>query len=310
MDFSLYDLAVSVKQPLQPLAVSATTLLSLVVSLIDLLVEQKISATLWVKLPPEESWQAEIRRYHEQVGVPHTIYTCNIYPENPQVTTKGALQEQSTASNPVVSIPLAADSQLKREYFLLVLSPQFCGLILAHRTHIKRKQVDVTSKTAPLLLLNSFEQSIIQRVLDGIKQALTYSLSLNPVAQTASPNQMQTRLNDLLTNGNFNCPPCNPLLVGELLTKQIQHQEEIWGNINARHEVTTTKALELQNQELLNTLNLKDDFVNELCQELRTPLAHMKMALTLLNSPQLKLSQRQRYLQMLNSECESPKFSN
>ncbi len=305
MDFSLYDLAVSVKQPLQPLAVSATTLLSLVVSLIDLLVEQKISATLWVKLPPEESWQAEIRRYHEQVGVPHTIYTCNIYPENPQVTTKGeSTQEQSTAGNPVVSIPLAADSQLKREYFLLVLSPQFCGLILAHRTPIKRKQVDATIKTPPLLLLNSFEQSIIQRVLDGIKQALTYSLSLNPVAQTAAPNQMQTILSDLLTNWNFNCPACNPLLVGELLTKQIQHQEEIRGNINARHEVTATKALELQNQELLNTLNLKDDFVNELCQELRTPLAHMKMALTLLNSPQLKLSQRQRYLQMLNSECD------
>lgn len=305
MDFSLYDLAVSVK-PLQPLSVSAATLLSLVVSLIDLLVEQKISATLWVKLPPEESWQAEIRRYHEQVGVPHTIYTCNIYPDNPQVTTTGASQEQSTAGNPVVPISLAADSQLKREYFLLVLSPQFCGLILAHRTRIKRhKQLDATIKTAPLLLLNSFDQQIIQRVLDGIKQALAYSLSLNSVAQTASSNQMQTILSDLLTNWNFNCPACNPLLVGELLTKQIQHQEEIRSSINARHQgLTVTKALELQNQELLNTLNLKDDFVNELCQELRTPLAHMKMALTLLNSPQLKLTQRQRYLQMLNSECD------
>jgi signal transduction histidine kinase len=30
----------------------------------------------------------------------------------------------------------------------------------------------------------------------------------------------------------------------------------------------------------------------------------MKMALTLLNSPQLKINQRQRYLQMLNTECD------
>lgn len=311
MDVSLYDLAISVKQPLQPLSVSPATLLSLVGSVIDLLIEQKIPATLWVKLPPEEIWQAEIRRYHEQVGVPHTIYNCNLYTDNPQVTTEGVITQQgkSADSNPVVSIPLAVDSQLKREYFLLVLSPQLGSLILAHRRRIRRHQrLENAEAKTPLLAMKSFEQPVIQQVLDGIKQALAYSLS-KTAAQTASPTQMQTTLAELLADWErFNCPATNdPVLLTELLVKQIQQQDEIRGNINARNaEITATKALalELQNQELVNTLNLKDDFVNELCQELRTPLAHMKMALTLLNSPQLKLSQRQRYLQMLNTECD------
>ncbi len=310
MDVSLYDLAISVKQPLQPLLVSPATLLSLVGSVIDLLVEQKIPATLWVKLPPEEIWQAEIRRYHEQVGVPHTIYTCNLYTDNPQVTTEGVMNQQgkSADSNPVVSIPLAVDSQLKREYFLLVLSPHLGSLILAHRRRIKRHQrLENAEAKTPLLAMKSFEQPVIQRVLDGIKQAIVYSLS-KPAAQTAS--LQQTTLTNLLADweDRFTCPAINdPVLLGELLVKQIQQQDEIRGNVNARNaEIAATKALalELQNQELLNTLNLKDDFVNELCQELRTPLAHMKMALTLLNSPQLKISQRQRYLQMLNTECD------
>ena len=39
-------------------------------------------------------------------------------------------------------------------------------------------------------------------------------------------------------------------------------------------------------------------------QELRTPLATIKTALTLLDSPQLKQAQRQRYLEMISAECD------
>ena len=314
MDVSLYDLAVSVKQPPQSLSVSPATLLSVVGSVIDLLVEQKISATLWVKLPPEEIWQAEIHRYHKQVSVPHTIYTCNSYIDKlGQVTPVGAsLQQQEDLINsdsPLVSIGLAADSQLKREYFLLVLSPQFSNLILAHRrTKRQTKQLEPeANKTPSLLVINSFETPVIGQVLDGIKQAIAYSLSNSNSAQTATPTKTQSILADLLANWErFSYPPASdPVLLGKLLSKQIQQQDAIRRNVNARQDdLTATKALEQQNQELLDTVNRKDDFVTELCQELRTPLAHMKMALSLLNSPQLKLTQRQRYLQMLNTECD------
>lgn len=313
MDVSLYDLAVSVKQPPQSLAVSPATLLSVVGSVIDLLIEQKIPATLWVKLPPEEIWQAEIHRYHKQVDVPHTIYTCNSYTDKLEQVTPidASLQQQADSINtdsPLVPLKLAADSQLKREYFLLVLSPQFSNLILAQRRIKRHKQLEPeVNKTPSLLVINSFETPVIEQVLDGIKQAIAYTLSSTDSAQTATPLKTQSILANLLANWDrFSCPPASDsVLVSKLLSKQIQQQDEIRSNVNARQDdLTATKALEQQNQELLNTVHRKDDFVNELCQELRTPLAHMKMALSLLNSPQLKLTQRQRYLQMLNTECD------
>lgn len=180
MDASLYDLAVSAKQPFQ-LSISPATFLSIVGSVIELLVEQKVPATLWVKLPPEEIWQAEIHRYHEQVSVPHTIYDCSLYTDQLQVTQGVRAQEQGKADckgSPIIPIQLAADSQLKREYFLLVLSPQFCSLILANRPRLKRiKELEVEAKTTPLLAVSSFEQPIIQQVLDGLKTVIAYSYS-------------------------------------------------------------------------------------------------------------------------------------
>ncbi|HHP7244811.1 MAG TPA: sensor histidine kinase, partial [Elainellaceae cyanobacterium] len=49
---------------------------------------------------------------------------------------------------------------------------------------------------------------------------------------------------------------------------------------------------------------LKNVFLKNIGQELRTPLANMKTALTLLNSPQLKTTQRQRYMDLLSQECD------
>jgi len=90
------------------------------------------------------------------------------------------------------------------------------------------------------------------------------------------------------------------VLLDQLLAKQIQRQNTIRRGIT-NERVT---ALQLQNQELLNILSRKDESLISLCQELRTPLTLMKAALSLLNSPQLKPPQRQRYLQILSTECD------
>jgi signal transduction histidine kinase len=91
------------------------------------------------------------------------------------------------------------------------------------------------------------------------------------------------------------------VLLSQLLAKQIQCQEEIRQSATINR---ATSSLQLQYQELLNTLRLKDEFLSNLCQELRTPLTNMKTALSLLHSPQLKPAQRQRYLHLLNTECD------
>jgi len=77
-DLSVYQLVMGVQAPPKPLSLSPATLLSLVRAQIDLLIEQQIAATLWVKLPPEKIWQLELARYQSSVGASSFIYTCQI----------------------------------------------------------------------------------------------------------------------------------------------------------------------------------------------------------------------------------------
>jgi hypothetical protein len=48
----------------------------------------------------------------------------------------------------------------------------------------------------------------------------------------------------------------------------------------------------------------KDEFLKRVVQELKTPLTNMKTALKLLDAAHLKPVQRQRYMQLLNTECD------
>ncbi|WP_414587531.1 DICT sensory domain-containing protein [Scytonema sp. PCC 10023] len=353
-DVSVYQLALGMQAPPQPLPHSPASLLSLVRSQIDLLIEQQIAATLWVKLPPGKIWHSEIERYHQQLRISDVIRTLHIeesstgiegveentcvggFPDLSRLSKSdkdahsrseklsasvrlpmadarqsdeidtpanrgNALPPQlepeanssSMATSPRGSLLCASsdiriqslpNSLLRREYFLMVLSPQFCFLILAHRPFRKRRNNSATNrkKNPPLLAISTFDGKVIQRVLDVIKQAIT------PESSVFIPN-------------DFICPPASePTLISQLLAKQLQQQDEI-------HRQRTTKRLahmQQQNQKLQETLQLQDEYLSNVCQELRAPLTHMKTALSLLNSPNLKPPQRQRYFQMLKQECD------
>lgn len=290
---SLYKLVQNLDSPPSPLLVSPATLLSLVDSVIDLLVEQQISATLWLKVPPGKIWLAAIERYHQQVNVSHPTYICH---------TQKAKLSYLPQDHPITPVQLASNSQMRRDYFLLVLSPQFCSLILTHRSRFKRhrkaklKQTANSQKVLPILSVFSFEERIIQGVLDGLKQAIAPSPKL-----VAVPEAGNISTESLTWDSLFVCPPApQPVLLQQLLTKQIQQQDVVRRNvINER-----IANLQRQNQELQDALSSKDESFSSMCQELRTPLTHMKAALSLLNSPHLKPPQRQRYLQVLSTECD------
>ncbi|MEH2195601.1 MAG: DICT sensory domain-containing protein [Nostoc sp.] len=307
-DLSVYQLVIGVQVPPKPLSLSPATLLSLVRAQIDLLIEQQIAATLWVKLPPEKIWQSELARYQSSVGASSLIYTCQIDErgrrgdggdkgdgEENTFLSPSSSSSPSSPSSHHVTVHFPPDSQLRRENFLMVVSPQFCSLILAHRPLKKRKNQTSakvnTNKNQPLLIITTVEGRIIQQVLDGIEKAMSDDKPLGVYAPESSP----------IVPADFICPTMpQAATMTQLFAKQLLRQDEI------NRQIITARTTKLQqiNQELHNKEQLQDEYLKNLCQELRIPLTHIKTALSLLNSPNLKPPQRQRYLQMLNTQCD------
>lgn len=277
---SIYNLALLSVQP-SPLSLSLTpaNLLSLLRSQIDLLIEQEIAATLWVKLPPGQIWHSEIQRYRQKFGDAVTICTFEVAQtpkkqENRDFSSSSSLcKHNSRLFYSSLEVQFPGNYQLQREYFLIVLSPKFSSLIVACRTGKSQKT---------LMGINTIDGKVIQQVLSGMQKAIPAESLAKVPFDFVSPTVLETTLID------------------KLLAKQTLRQEEIY------HEIIRKRIarVEQQKQKLYKSLQLKDEFLDTACQELRIPLTHMKTALSLLNSPNLKNSQRQRYLQMLNAECD------
>jgi signal transduction histidine kinase len=294
MDISLYRLALSIERPPSPLLVSPATLLSLVESVMELLVEKQISATLWLKLPAGKIWYGSIQRYHEQVRVADPTYVC--YGQESAIA-------QVSDNFPMVPVQLLPNSHLRRDYFLIVHSPQFSCMVLAHRSRLRRKKGKVKEnaqqkKFLPLLSLCSFEGRVLQEVLKGIGHVVSQS-----VRWMLTQHKQPAIAPEVLKNWEtlFACPPApDPILLERLFAKQVQQQDA------TRRSVIDEQilALQRQNQALVSNLSRKDESFGRMCEELRTPLTHMKTALSLLNSPHIKPPQKQRYLQILSSECD------
>lgn len=269
------------------------SLLSLLSSQIDLLIEEGIRATLWVKLPPGKIWRSQIQRYNSWLGDSTTIFNYYVASAVGNTNLDSSSERQKTNgtssienNNSFTNIELKSDTQFGREYFLIVQSPQWCSLILAHRSlRNSKKQTASTKKVSRkdfLLTVTSFDKKLIQ-----------YSL------QTIQKQALKSTLTNILADFDSPLTP-EPKLITKLFTKQLQLQDEIHCHRSNKQIV----KVQQQNQNLENNLQLKDDYLTKVCQELRTPLTHMKTALSLLNSPSMKNPQRQRYLQMLSSQCE------
>lgn len=297
-EVSLYQLVLRTEPGMQSLSVSPATLKSLVRSLIDVAIEQKIASELWVKLPPGEVWNAEIERYQEQVGIHNTIYAC-ITPKSKE--DKGDKDEQGgeiaalSLPSPIIPVHLASAAFLRREYFLLFLSEQFCGLILVHRPR-DGQMVEATPKTDQLLAVCTFDRQTVQQAYHEIRSCLVASADVgNWGLEVIGGNSL-----DPATSSSS-----APALLTQLLVKQLQQQEEIRQHAESeRAQVADMFALQQQNQMLLNNLHLRDEFLEHVAQELRTPLTSMKTAMKLLEAAHLKTAQRQRYMHLLYTECD------
>ncbi len=328
-NLSVYQLVLDTVAPAQPLVVSPATLKSLVEAVMDILIEEKIPATLWTKLPPTEDWQAQLKRYQQEISSPQSIYLCNCIGDDWVEKTDEIGQAVDINKNTqIIPVNLVAGSQLRREYFLLVVCDQFNSVIVADQ--LKPQTTETLHQSHQLMAVCSFEGRVVQRVLEGIKGAIA-------VADT-TPEEL---LEDLaIPCASFSASDEKALLT-QLLVKQVQRTEEILHspatcdslernfavpNDSAKERLRPRcRSLRIARRQSLATLTLKhstdtaiaippplnndllhnkDELLKRVAQELRTPLTNMKTALKLLDSAQLKPAQRQRYMQLLNTQCD------
>ena len=271
-NLSLYRIVQENGTPLPSVKISAITLQSCVKTVFELLREQQLTPTIWVKTPQSQSWLEDIKKY--QQAVPQgSIYLCS---DQHNYENKAS----SLPINSVIPIKLVNNSWLKRECFLTILSEAFSCLILAQWQTGKIK-VESSGKRLQqpyLRMVFSFDPKTIEVFLSGLKNAL------------ASDSVPET---DLICNTLG-----DPQLQSHFLTKQIQIIESLQKTLNQVTRKSTSR------EPLSATLGLQSNFLHNLVQELRSPITHMKTALSLLESKQVKGEQRQRYLQMLERECE------
>ncbi len=301
-NLSIYQLALDVHKPPKRLILSSATLLSMVKAQIDLLIEQKISATFVAKLPPLNILNSELKRYQQHFS-DAVIYDCQMAgggENKTNITAQGVdakkpyLSESSSSSSPASGkkshslVKLVTDNeQIRREYFLIVLSPEFCSLILVHRPLKKLKKQILSQnnqkKIPSIVTVHTFDGEVIQRVLDGIKN-ISNSEALNKII-----------------SDKFIYPQASQVaLTSQLLLGQVRRQEEI----SSRKYKHRFSSFQEHNQTLRSGLKEKDEYLRNVCQELLSPLTHIKTALSLLNSQSIKAPQRQRYLDMIKRECD------
>jgi signal transduction histidine kinase len=231
----------------------------------------------------------------------------------------------------IASIQLAPESCLRREYFLIVWSTEFQGLVLAQRPRFFQNTSqnaklsssnlsessagaletvqtaeDLQDRRQNLQVMCSFDTGFISLILEGIEAATKFSQArLSVEVEIDSSRSSDWAHEWQLLMATMPSVESNSKRLEQLLTRQIQQQEEFWQrSASYRKQAEVAEALQIQNVELSNAIRLKDDFLNNVGQELRTPLTTIKTALTLLNSPTIKPPQRQRYMDLIAKECD------
>lgn len=237
------------------------------------------------------------------------------------------------ANAPVLSMQFSSDSPLKREYFLIVWSAELKVGVFAHRPRSVQPSKTIDSsilvsdlmssyghpsqlldstqeRKQLLLMLTSFNAPLLQTSLQGLEEAIALSSPQIIDKSAAAPPLLSTAANEVpeywrTLLADIPATPTSDTFYEHLFSKHVKHQEELQQRSSTyRKQAENAETLRLQNEELLNNLRLKDDFLNNVGQELRTPLTTIKTALSLLGSPNLKPPQRQRYMDLIAKECD------
>ncbi|NEQ99078.1 MAG: HAMP domain-containing histidine kinase, partial [Cyanothece sp. SIO2G6] len=244
-------------------------------------------------------------------------------PAHPVPRNLASNRQGSAVGLPDLELWLPHHSRLRREFFVVAITPRLQVMVLGHRPRSARQSSShsapssgveetvaasgVTSEENPerktvLLGLCSSNVMTIQAVLGGLTDAMELGYAQYPDEQgIVAPHVAQWRT--LKDDLNGTLPDLQ--LMDSLWNCNLRRQEAIWrSGSTARRQADRVAELELKNEALTNSIRLKDEFFQTVGQELRTPLSTMKTALSLLNSPSLKPNQKQRYMDLLTKECD------
>ena len=288
-ELSLYQLTQTLPNSPPSLTVKASTFREWVNTLIQFLLDQQIQATIWVKLPVHPRWWTMIEAY-QQEGLAEQVYRCTIS-RGEGISTSRQTPDGNDVSkdkkDKIIPILLEASSQLKREHFCLVLSPQLCSLVLVQE-QIPSGEDPPSGLLEPTLLklVYSFDPMVIEQVLTGIKRMITIK---------------DTTPAEVLSDSVLAFPL--PSSINATLLTQLFHRH-LADNLATQESTQTNQKGTNQPRMPVHFLDLGKNFLKTLTRELSVPLTNMKTALRLLESKQHKRELRQRYLDLLKGECD------
>ena len=282
---------------LKPIQVSPRSFKSQLETVLGALAQLRLRATVLAKLPRGSSWSADLQQYSQAVHPTPDIYLFS--------RESGATLDWGQT----VRIPTAYPMQ--GHYFVWVVSETVSFLLEGQRENVSVTTPERNAKpvsedsagspgTLPKVNYNiTFQRPLIQKKVDTL--ALVLQASLDEYAE-------QPALEQLITEWEARAvlpEHCHAALVDAILLQGGSYQDQMQQKARMyRQQAMNASSLSTQNESLLNTLRFKDDFLNTVGQELRTPLSSIKTALPLLSSPNLKPPQRQRYLDMISRECD------
>lgn len=321
---TLYDLASTAEPSPEALQINPATFKSMVSSLFDLVIEQAVPAWIWIKLPRGDSWQAEIERI---VAHADHLKGVSVFRSVAEVPSESEHRSRSSFVSSVLpnqfqkssvhSIQLPFDNPLKGEFLVLVWCEQMTVLLAAKRSRTSRSISEAVTPTAELGAHGAEEAPERKTPLlaNCLLEPQAVKQAVHRLAELVQQEHYKILGDDLPLSdlaqqwyqiSNLNLVPATALESASIfLGKQVQRQEELWQRATTyRKQAELVNVLQLQNEELTNTVRAKDEFLSTVGQQLRTPLTNMKTALTLLNSPHLKPPQRQRYMDLLTNECD------
>ena len=264
------------------------------------LIAQNLPATLWLKLPKDDAWWTDVWAYGRQAP------GCTLYALGEQI---GSPPDNLAASlRPIV---IEQDDDLKREYLCMAVASDFVCVLLAVR--MAPGTVPSTDKRTIKLYCSTAGQATAA-LSTGLKQILNSCLD-NSSLYTVEALDDELSSNEIVSGANMaihavlsqweRCFPASVLsreslpLTEAFLTWQLQYQEEM------RSQIAVYRSL--AKQESAAAFALSSDFLSQASQELQSPLTTIKTALTLLSAPTLKTVQRQRYLEMISTQCDRQK---